>query len=1427
MTMVQPIDEPDDARDAGADSSDDERVGEAVEAYLAVAEQGRAPDIEEFAGRYAELKDEVKAALEGLELVHGLLGLGSAAGSESGRGLGLDRRIESGRRIAGYRVVRELGRGGMGTVYEAVHMGLDRPVALKVLGTHAAPDSSARRRFLNEARTAAGLHHTHIVPVFDVGQVGGLCYYAMQRIEGSGLDRVLRHLRRSRPQSPVKSGSDITAGSGQRQSLAIAGSSASNSRISRLWVRVSSGWPWRQARYIEVDQGEGHQPRDGLRPAGSAGMASVNYSRSDLGDSTASWGTGNRRANNPDRDALGNGTSQAASPPWLGTAPCSEYGSRVSESEPPPFDAPQGMAYFRWVASVGFQAADALAHAHHQGVIHRDIKPSNLLIDARGTIWVTDFGLARRLADPGLTHHDSLLGTPRYMSPEQARTGAIDGRTDVYSLGATLYELLTLRPPFDGKSASELIEQIGQREPLVPRSIDPRVPRDLETIVLKALAKRPADRYATAADLAADLARFLNREPVKARRISPMGRLWRVARRYPGITAVTATAAATIIAIATVAHVRVVAALDRVTRADHDKGEALEKSVRAYRDARTAVLKRYRSEATLLRFTNLPDRRKRGLETIQKAVEYNPDAQLRSELRDEAVELLVLRSVEKNARDLPTGRVQAVALSAGINRLATLSENGEQLDLWDLVQGQRVDSVPLRLTNFGGDDSFGSQSDVDGPTSDAPAAERAESNPGANAAPASGTSAARGGNSSSVPSGARRLSVWGSQPMALAGQAVAVVMPDQHGFRLIDPITGHTLRTVIRPNSKIFSIIADYRGDRVITIEWFIDESFLLSVMEGAPVPDGLGIPGGYQINLWDVDQLDMPIARLSWSRLGSSARQTSPLVAISPDGTMIAVAAFSGTRVRLFSGVDGEWLQRRREIETQIELRALAIGPNSLLATAGRSMGGTGGSTVRLWDLDTEKSLANLPPSAQNTTWQLRFSPQGKLLALIGLGPPELWDPVALTLVAALRVPEKAPEQIVDLAFGPNGRTIATAGRMSSTSIWTVVDSAARTQLSGFDNERRLSSLAFSAEGILAGGTADGGIWFWQPGRCPDADAIRPEPVAQGRALGGRENPGRRGPDRAANRDRDPIRQAVVNFDAEGRLVAFDPLGLRIWPAGITSSRGAPPLEVPYPIGARNLGPNWFMPTTAVSKTPNGHMMAVARPSGVFLWHSEAPEQMISVAQPGAGGAPPLETMTRQAGPGIDAPPMRLRAIQIAPDGHRLYLLDLPGQLHVWEIEMNRKAPGAHASTHTLHQPLPVTEGGFIAMAVRPDGKILAVAERNGTILLLETKNLTVVGRIKPPGDQVASFFLALAFSPDGHSLAVGSREEGTIAIWSVDQPSRPRRRLNLPGHRGLLTLVFDPQGRRLASQGSEPMVEVWDLELIQRELNQWGLAD
>ena len=444
--MVQRTDdEPADADGLLDPSDDDERVGEAVEAYLSLAEKGPAPAIEEFAARYPELKDDVRSALEGLELVHGLLGLGSAHGSGPGCGSGLDHRIESGRRIAGYRVVRELGRGGMGTVYEAVHVGLDRPVALKVLGIHAAPDSSARRRFLNEARTAAGLHHTHIVPVFDVGQVGGLCYYAMQRIEGSGLDWVVRHLRRSRPPLPGGGGGPASgrfvapdAQSAPAYRRSTPGSDSSGSESRRDGSRGSTGttgWakasPPRRRSYPYRRRHSRGSPIGVRAPRGWA----IRRPR------------GATAAGKPVSMPLASAWKRPPRPSCRlreGSLAAIDPAARRRDDEPVPFDPPRGSAYFRWVAEVGLQSADALAHAHHQGVIHRDVKPSNLLIDGKGNIWVTDFGLARRLADPGLTHHDSLLGTPRYMSPEQARTGSIDGRTDVYSLGATLYELLTL-----------------------------------------------------------------------------------------------------------------------------------------------------------------------------------------------------------------------------------------------------------------------------------------------------------------------------------------------------------------------------------------------------------------------------------------------------------------------------------------------------------------------------------------------------------------------------------------------------------------------------------------------------------------------------------------------------------------------------------------------------------------------------------------------------------------------------------------------------------------------------------------------------------------------------------------------------------------------------------------------------------------------
>ena len=388
------------------------------------SEQGQAAGPRRLRRALPGLEDDIRAALEGLELVHGLLGLGSATGSGPWTGAGLDHRIESGRRIAGYRVVRELGRGGMGTVYEAVHVGLDRPVALKVLGVARRARLSARRRFLNEARTAAGLHHTHIVPVFDVGQVGGLCYYAMQRIEGSGLDRVLKHLRRTPPGAPRATRRPfqlgiarfLASGRAGSRSITLPARADSGAGCRRAWGGGRSR-ARRSARVARRRQSAGLDRagfRRGAAPGRWPAAAFGPRSGPPLPGDTASHER--RRTGCRCRRAFGDCAEAAC-------RVCAAAGARsAAPREPPPFDPPRGPAYFRWVAKVGLESADALAHAHQQGVIHRDVKPSNLLIDAKGSIWVTDFGLARRLADPGITHHDSLLGTPRYMSPEQART---------------------------------------------------------------------------------------------------------------------------------------------------------------------------------------------------------------------------------------------------------------------------------------------------------------------------------------------------------------------------------------------------------------------------------------------------------------------------------------------------------------------------------------------------------------------------------------------------------------------------------------------------------------------------------------------------------------------------------------------------------------------------------------------------------------------------------------------------------------------------------------------------------------------------------------------------------------------------------------------------------------------------------------------
>jgi hypothetical protein len=196
--------------------------------------------------------------------------------------------------------------------------------------------------------------------------------------------------------------------------------------------------------------------------------------------------------------------------------------------EPPPAEAFQ--VHCLRIAGGVADVADGLQHAHARGVVHRDIKPSNLILERGGRLRILDFGLARLEGQEPLTLSGDLLGTPLYMSPEQARHRKIpiDHRTDIYSLGATLYEMLTWRPPFRGRDHQETLSQIIARDPPPLRGLEPRVPRDLETIVHKCLRKDPSDRYGTAEALAQDLRRFVRGDPIEAR---PQSGLERLARR--------------------------------------------------------------------------------------------------------------------------------------------------------------------------------------------------------------------------------------------------------------------------------------------------------------------------------------------------------------------------------------------------------------------------------------------------------------------------------------------------------------------------------------------------------------------------------------------------------------------------------------------------------------------------------------------------------------------------------------------------------------------------------------------------------------------------------------------------------------------------------------------------------------------------------
>ena len=364
-----------------------------------ICDSGRTP--EDVCGTCPELLPEVRRRWQQMLIVEAELdalfpaaGPGPAAGTSAPSHASADSL-----RIPGYEVEALLGRGGMGLVYRARHLRLNRLVALKMMlaGSYAGPHE--RARFQREAEAVAGLRHANIVQIYDVGDHDGCPYFTMELLEGGSLAQALA------------------------------------------------------------------------------------------------------------------GTPQPA----------------------------------RQAAALLTTLAEAVQAAHQAGIVHRDLKPANILLTAERNPKVADFGLARHFdGEPSLTLSGARVGTPSYMAPEQVfgKAGAVGPAADVYALGAVLYEMLTGRPPFRGETAAETERQVLNDEPVPPSRLNPKVPRDLETICLKCLSKEPGRRYAGAAALADDLRRFEEGRPIQARPLAWSGRSWRWCRRNPTAAALLVTALA-------------------------------------------------------------------------------------------------------------------------------------------------------------------------------------------------------------------------------------------------------------------------------------------------------------------------------------------------------------------------------------------------------------------------------------------------------------------------------------------------------------------------------------------------------------------------------------------------------------------------------------------------------------------------------------------------------------------------------------------------------------------------------------------------------------------------------------------------------------------------------------------------------------------